>query len=68
MQGPVLVVNARSSSIKLSGYAVNDEQEPALRFKSTARSRVSARRRTSSLRKETATGLPHNPVAAGRPA
>jgi acetate kinase len=33
MQGPILVVNAGSSSIKFSGYAVNDEQEPALLFK-----------------------------------
>jgi acetate kinase len=30
MQGPIIVVNAGSSSIKFSGYAAADEQEPAL--------------------------------------
>ena len=30
MQGPIVVVNAGSSSIKFSGYAAKDEQEPAL--------------------------------------
>jgi len=33
MQGPILVVNAGSSSIKFSGYAATDEREPALLFK-----------------------------------
>jgi len=32
MQGPMLVVNAGSSSIKFSGYAARDESEPALLF------------------------------------
>ena len=33
MQGPILVVNAGSSSIKFSGYAAMDQQEPILLFK-----------------------------------
>lgn len=33
MHGPLLVVNAGSSSIKFSGYAATDQQEPALLFK-----------------------------------
>ena len=33
MQGPILVVNAGSSSIKFSGYAAMDEQEPTLLLK-----------------------------------
>ena len=33
MQGPIIVVNAGSSSIKFSGYAAMNEQEPALLLK-----------------------------------
>ncbi|HKN09109.1 MAG TPA: acetate/propionate family kinase [Pseudomonadota bacterium] len=33
MQGPILVVNAGSSSIKFSGYAAMDKQEPILLLK-----------------------------------
>ena len=33
MQGPVIVVNAGSSSIKFSGYAAMNEQEPVLLLK-----------------------------------
>src|SRR5271157_915865 len=33
MQGPILVVNAGSSSIKFSGYAAMDQQEPILLLK-----------------------------------
>jgi acetate kinase len=33
MQGPIIVVNAGSSSIKFLGYAAMDEQEPALLLK-----------------------------------
>ncbi|MGA9014227.1 MAG: acetate/propionate family kinase [Acetobacteraceae bacterium] len=33
MQGPIVVINAGSSSIKFSGYAVMDKQEPALLLK-----------------------------------
>jgi acetate kinase len=33
MQGPIIVVNAGSSSIKFSGYAAMDAQEPALLLK-----------------------------------
>jgi acetate kinase len=33
MEGPILVVNAGSSSVKFSGYAAMDQQEPALLFK-----------------------------------
>ena len=33
MHGPLLVINAGSSSIKFSGYAAEDQQEPALLFK-----------------------------------
>jgi acetate kinase len=33
MEGAILVINAGSSSIKFSGYAVRHEQEPALLFK-----------------------------------
>ena len=32
MESPILVVNAGSSSIKFSGYAAMDQQEPALLF------------------------------------
>jgi acetate kinase len=33
MEGPILVVNAGSSSIKFSGYAAMDQQEPTLLFR-----------------------------------
>ena len=33
MQGPIIVVNAGSSSIKFSGYGAMDQQEPALLLK-----------------------------------
>jgi acetate kinase len=33
MQGPILVVNAGSSSIKFSGYAANGDHKPTLLFK-----------------------------------